>query len=203
MISRPLEAGLRVAVAVVVLATLAWQFGKPVIERMLPLLAWEIEAVVPQFRVLSASIGSGGPESVVTIQAGPAPVVMIADKLLPLAPHSRFETSTPAGHVLQPLVLLLAILIAWPTRDRKRYLLRLALALPLLVLLPMLDVPLVLAAELEAALIDLGRPGMFSALDAWKSFLEGGGRLALPIFVASAGIALAEAGGRPTAEARR
>lgn len=184
----------------VVLATLAWQFGKPITERMLPLLAWEIEAVVPQFRVLSASIGSGGPESVVTVQAGPAPVVMIAGKLLPLAPHSRFETSTPSGHVLQPLVLLLAILIAWPTHDRMRYLLRLALALPLLVLLPMLDVPLVLAAELEAALIDLGRPGTFSALDAWKAFLEGGGRLALPIFAASAGIALAEAGGQSSSE---
>lgn len=202
MISRPFEAGLRVAAAVVVLATLAWQFGKPIIEHMLPLLAWEIETVVPQFRVLSASLGSVGSESVVTVQAGPAPVVLIAGKLLPLAPHSRFESSTPAGHVLQPLVLLLAILLAWPTHHRTRYLLRLASSLPLLVLLPMMDVPLVLAAELEAALLELVRPVTSSALGTWKSFMEAGGRLALPIFAAGAWIALMEAVGRSPAETR-
>ena len=197
MIARPLDASLRVAAAVVVLAAIAWRFGDSFTERLLPLIAWEIESVVPQIRVLAVSIGKGGAETVVGAQAGPAPVVMIAGKLLPLAPHSRFETSTPAGHVLQPLVLLLAVLIAWPTRNRIRYLLRLASALPLLALMSMIDVPLVLAAELEAALIDLANPGAFSLLGAWKDFLEGGGRLAVPIVLASSVLALTEALGKP------
>jgi hypothetical protein len=200
MIIRPLDAGLRIAAAVVVLTAVAWRFGDALIEPVLPLFGRAIETAVPQLRILAVGIGHGGADTVISVEAGPAPVVMIAGKLLPLAPQSRFATSTPAGHVLQPLVLLLAILIAWPTSDRRRYLLRLALALPLLVVLPMVDVPLVLAAELEAALLDLARPGAFSALDAWRSFLEGGGRLALPIFIAGAWIALAEAGGRPASE---
>lgn len=202
MIERPLETGLRLAAAILVLAAIAWRFGDALTSPLLPLFAWEIETVVPQFRILAIGMGSGGPDTVLGVEAGPAPVVMIAGKLLPLAPQSRFQATTLAGHVLQPLVLLLAIVIAWPTRRRARYALRLTAALPLLVLLPLIDVPLVLAAELEATLIELGRPGTFSALDTWKTFLEGGGRLALPIVLAGACVALAEGEDRAVAEAR-
>jgi hypothetical protein len=194
MIERPLETGLRLAAAILVLAAIAWRFGDVLTSQMLPLFAREIETVVPQFRILAIGMGSGGSDTVLGVEAGPAPVVMIAGKLLPLAPQSRFQATTLAGHVLQPVVLLLAILMAWPQSQRWRYAMRLAIGLPLLLLLPMLDVPLVLAAELEATLIELGRPGAFSALDAWKDFLEGGGRLAVPIVAAGACVALANTG---------
>lgn len=201
MPARPLETGLRLAIAILVLAALAWRFGSALASPLLPLFAWEIETVAPQFRILAIGMGSGGADTVISVEAGPAPAVVVAGRLLPLAPQSRFEATTLAGHVLQPLVLLLAVVLAWPARRWPRYALRLAAALPLLLLLPMLDVPLVLAAELEATLIELSRSGSFSALEAWKTFLEGGGRLALPIVAAGACVALTDAGVRTAAEA--
>lgn len=192
MIDKPLEAGLRLAIAVLVLAMIAWRFGNALTSPLLPLFAWEIETLVPQFHIRGIDIGSGGADTVIRVEAGPVPVVMIAGKLLPLAPQSRFQASTLAGHVLQPVVLLLAIVVAWPARRWPRFALRLALAMPLLLLLPMLDVPLVLAAELEATLIELGRSGTLTVLDVWRNFLEGGGRLLLPIVLAGCTIALTE-----------
>lgn len=193
MIAKPLERGLRVALVIAILATLAWRFGDDLTSALLPLFAWEIEAVAPQFRILTMSLGTSGADSVVSAEAAPAAVVLVAGKLLPLAPQSRFQAATLAGHVLQPVILLFAVLVAWPESQWRRYAMRLVAALPFLVLLPLLDVPLVLAAELEATLIDIAKPGMHSALDTWRAFLEGGGRLAMPIAIAIATVALAEA----------
>lgn len=184
------------AFAILVFAAIAWRFGAALTSQLLPLFAWEIESVAPQFRILTMSLGTSGADTVVRAEAAPAAAVMVAGKLLPLASQSRFQSSTLAGHVLQPLVLMLAILITWPKSQWWRYATRLAIALPLFVLLPLLDVPLVLAAELEATLIEIAKPGMSSALGTWRAFMEGGGRLAMPIVLAVTSIALAEASTR-------
>lgn len=191
--ARPLESGLRLALAILVLLPLAGRFGGAVVKPLLPVFAWEIGRAEPELRVLQLSIGRNGADTVIRVDAGPAPVVVLAGRLLPLAPHSRFNVMTPLGHMLQPLILCLAILVAWPGRRPMRYLLRTLLGIPLLALLPLLDLPLVLAAELHASLLDLAAPGTFSPLITWKDLLEGGGRLVLGGAGAAAVVAAVEA----------
>lgn len=186
---RPIETSLRLLAAIVVLLLLARGFGNDIVTHLLPLLGREIEIVVPQLRVLTIDLKQSGADSVVGLSAGPAPVVLVADQLLPLAPQTRFHVSTLAGHVLQPAVLFLAALIAWPSPSRRRYFLRLLAGLALLAPLIMIDVPFVLAAELHASLLDIAAPGTSSILLAWKDFLEAGGRVALAIVAAAGALA--------------
>ncbi len=190
---RPLESGLRLALALVLLLLVSGRFGSALVTPLLPAFAWEIGLVQPEVRILHLAIGRNGADTVIRVDAAPAVVVVVAGRLLPLAPQSRFHASTPLGHVLQPLIICLAILAAWPAGRPMHYLLRTIFGIPLLALLPLLDVPLVLAAELQASLLDLAAPGAFSPLIAWKDFLEGGGRLVLGGTAAAIAVAPAEA----------
>jgi hypothetical protein len=194
MPAKPFETALRIAV-VVALALLAMaRYGNVIVAAALPAFGWQVEALVPQLRIVELAVTRSGRDSVIHVDAAPAPVVMIGDKLLPLAPQSRFHVSTLSGHVYQASILALGILIAWPVTRRRRYLLRLALAVPALLALSMLDVPFVLAGELNDSLLELAAPKSFSPLGAWRDFLQGGGRLALAILAAFAVIAVAESG---------
>jgi hypothetical protein len=184
---------LRLALALVLLLSIAGRFGSALVTPLLPAFTWEICQIEPELRVLRLAIGRAGADTVLRVDAGPAVVVAVAGRLLPLAPQSRFTVSTPFGHVLQPLIVCLAILVAWPAGRPMRYLLRTLFGIPLLALLPLLDVPLVLAAELHGSLLDLAAPGAFSPLIAWKAFLEGGGRLVLGGAVAAMVVIVAEA----------
>ena len=194
MPAKPLETALRTVAAVALLLLAAVRYGDAVATALLPAFGWQLETLVPQIRIVGLGVSRSGPDSVIRADAMPVPVVMIGDKLLPLTQQSRFHVSTLSGHVYQGGILMLGILIAWPATGRSRYLLRLALALPMLLALSMLDVPFVLASELYASLLELAAPDSFSLLGAWKEFLEGGGRLALAILAAYAVIALAESG---------
>lgn len=196
---RPIETSFRLLAALAVLLLLAGGFGNDIATPLLPLFGHEIEIVVPQLRVLAIELNRTGADSVVVVHVGPAPVVLVADQLLPLAPQTRFHVSTLAGHVLQPAALFLAALIAWPSPSRRRHFLRLLAGLALLAPLIMIDVPFVLAAELHASLLDIAAPGTTSILLAWKEFLEAGGRVALAILTAAGVLAWFE--GRPSKDA--
>lgn len=185
MPSRPLETALVLTATITILILIAARFGDSITSILLPAFKSEIELLVPQVRINALSVGKAGADSVIRLDASPAPVVVVAGRLLPLAPQTRFRISTLTGHVSQAGILFIAVLIAWPATSPGTRLARLALGVPLLPLLSLIDVPMVLASELNQTLRELAAESSLAPLDAWKQFLEGGGRLALPIVAAA------------------
>ena len=92
--------------------------------------------------------------------------------------------STTVGTVLQPLLVALVWVLAWPARWAE-------MAWRLLIA-SLGDTPLSLAAWLWDAQIRSYEPGRASPLIWWNVFLNGGGRLALGLIAAALAIALAQ-----------
>jgi hypothetical protein len=112
-------------------------------------------------------------------------------------PGGRIDGSTPAGHALQHPVLIGALVLAWPGLGRRRAL-AVAAAIPLLVVLEMLDIPLVLLGSLQDSILAAaGRDPSASALVASMYLLESGGRLGLSLALGLICVGFAQWGRRP------
>lgn len=173
----------RFALAIALLLTLNQFIGKAATESMLPLLRWEITQLDDTYRVLDLQLDRQGRDSVLRLEVGLAKVIIIGGRALLPDPRARASVSTLAGALWQPLFLSLAVVVAWPTQRARDYLLRLSLALPLIVLVTLLDLPFVLWGELWQLHVSALEPDRFSLLLLWKDFLQGGGRFALGLGV--------------------
>lgn len=193
-----LDAGLRFLLACVLLLTLARVFSHDFVAALLPVFRWELGVLDDHYRILFLGLASQGADSVVRLDVTLArPVIAGARVILP-DPRGTATVTTLAGHLLQPAILMLAVLAAWPARRKAEYLLRAGCGLPLLVLLLMADLPFVLLAEIWSMFVDTHAPGRFSPLVAWSAFLQSGGRLALALALAAFAVAIAQsAGGLP------
>jgi hypothetical protein len=181
MLRPGLDTGLRFLLASVLLLALAQVFGQDIVATMLPVLRWELGRLDDHYRILFLGLTSQGADSVVRLDVTLArPVIAGARVILP-DPRGIATVTTLAGHLLQPAILMLAVLAAWPARREAEYLLRAGCGLPLLVLLLMADVPFVLLAEIWSMFAESHAPGRFSPLVAWSAFLQSGGRLALAL----------------------
>lgn len=98
---------------------------------------------------------------------------------------------TTVGTILQPLLVALVLVLAWPARLGEMAL-RLAIVGALLGVVLLVDTPFSLAAWLWDAQIKLYEPGRASPLVWWNTFLNGGGRLALGLIAAALSIVLAQ-----------
>jgi hypothetical protein len=176
-----LDTGLRFLLACVLLLTLAQSFGDDFVAALLPMFRWELGLLDDHYRILFLGLSSQGADSVVRLDVTLARPVIAGARVI--VPDSRgiATVTTLAGHLLQPVVLVLALIAAWPARKRAEYLLRAGCGLPLLVLLLMADVPFVLLAEIWSMFAESHAPGRFSPLVAWSAFLQSGGRLALAL----------------------
>lgn len=105
--------------------------------------------------------------------------------------NQAMVVGTTIGTVLQPVMVLLMLVLAWPA-GRAELALRLLVAAALTLPLLLLDTPLSLAAWLWDAQIKAYEPGRASLLVDWNVFLNGGGRLALGLIAAALSIALAQ-----------
>lgn len=191
MLRPGLDTGLRFLLACVLLLALARAFGDACVAALLPVFRWELGLLDDHYRILFLGLSSQGADSVVRLDVTLARPVIAGARVI--VPDSRgiATVTTLAGHVLQPVILMLAVLAAWPARKRAEYLLRASCGLPLLVLLLMVDVPFVLLAEIWSMFMESHAPGRYSSLIAWSAFLQSGGRsalaLALSVFVVIAG----------------
>lgn len=108
--------------------------------------------------------------------------------------------STTVGTVMQPLLVLAVLVLAWPARPLE-FALRVGLAAAAGVAVLLLDTPFSLAAWLWDAQLKMYEPGRASPLLWWNVFLNGGGRLALGLVAAALAIALAQRWAAPPAPA--
>ncbi len=167
---------------------LSLQFGHNYVEHLLPLYRWEIGWLAPNYHISSLALADNHGEAVVAMTVELIRYIVVAGHALP--PGTSLSCSTLAGHALQLPLLMLSLLAAWPTKSITHRIALLAIAVPLLLLVEMLDVPLVLLGCIEDLLLANFAPDTTSFLVAWMNFMNGGGRLALSIAAAIAAVGL-------------
>jgi hypothetical protein len=175
--------------AATVLVLVATKFGLRAFgETVLPVLQAAFTWLADDFRVLrfgffddrqNVSIGA-----VVALERA----VLLGERVV--VPGAVMGTTVTLGTVVQPLQVALVAVLAWPGGWRET-LLRLPLVLPPLALVMLADAPLVLCAWLWMTLWRQYAPDGSSLLGAWSVFLNGGGRLVLPLVIGALAIALA------------
>ena len=172
-------------------AVLLWQaphYG----ELWAPLYQWEISVMAPELDVTEVKITAPQGEHVVMldaeVRAGSVFGHYFFERALPMT------SSTLLGHVLlHPLVMMLIVLM-WPTPSIKHQLFYTLAAAPFLVAVELLDVPLVLLGSLQDLVLSNAAPDAlrFAPLVNWMNLLNGGGRIALSVVAALLAIAIVQ-----------
>ena len=186
---------LRLSIAAVVLLPLAVTQGEALVQSWLSAYGAVFEWVADDFQLLKLFIDHEGADRVVRVVVMWKHIAFVGNQVIYPDPRGTANTSTLLAHGLQgPLVAILAA-ITWPTCRNtvgRAYVnsrlieraSRVALMLPLLIVLVLIDMPLVLAGELWGMVIDALEPDRISLLVMLKTFLQGGGRYALGVATA-------------------
>lgn len=183
---------IRLVILAAILLTLGRVYGTTIVTPMLPALTWVIEAVDDRLRVDHAIIVSRSADTVIQLQVTPIRMLFLGDRMLMPDAKLHFAPTTLLGSALQPVILLLAIILAWPAARRRAFPARLFLAVPMMALLLVVNVPLGFVGVMQDFREYLPAAPV-SPLVYWNDFLQTGGPLALAI---AAGILVVSAAGR-------
>lgn len=178
-----LKAATRFVLALGVLLVLSHLYGKVLATALLPVFRWEITQLDDAYQVLDLTLSQQGADTVVRLEAGLARIIVLGGHALQPDPRARADVSTLAGHIMQPAILSLALILAWPTRKVIEYPVRVLIAAGGIAFVILADVPFVLWAALWDIHVSAFEPERFSPLLIWRDFLQGGGRFALGLAV--------------------
>ncbi|MBI3479741.1 MAG: hypothetical protein HY016_05215 [Nitrosomonadales bacterium] len=167
--------------AYLALLALALPFGNAYAEFLLPLYRWELGHLAQDYHIQSVMLGESHGEGVVMLSLLTRYSV-IGTHVIP--PDISISCSTLIGHALQHPLLTLSLAVAWPATTSMQKIVQLCCALPFLLLLELLDIPLILLGSAQDLLIANFAPASDSFMVGWMNFLNGGGRPALSIFAA-------------------
>lgn len=173
----------------VLVSLLLWQaprYG----ELWVPLYRWEIEILAPELNVTELKVATLQGERVMILdaeaRAGSVFSQYFFERAVPMT------SSTLLGHVLLHPIVMLLIVLAWPKAGIKRKLVYALAAVPFLVVVELLDVPLVLLGSLQDLVLANTVPNFnrFAPMVTWMNLLNGGGRIALSVAAALLAIAV-------------
>lgn len=179
---------LALATAVVLLAAHLWSHD--LLVQLKPVLFWALETAADDFTVLQFDFGNErGNDSLVALAQLKRTLMFGGTAVVPDG-VSVMAVGSATGNVLQPMLVGLVLMLAWPS-----CLLEMALRLTIGTLMQagvlLINTPLSMAAWLWFAQLQRHAPGEWSALVWWNVFLNGGGRLVLGLISAVLAIALA------------
>ncbi|TAL26324.1 MAG: hypothetical protein EPO01_02140 [Aquabacterium sp.] len=189
---------LRMALAAALLLPACVLHGERIVQSLLPFFAEVFSRVAVDFRLLGLAVVREGADTVVQATVMWRHFMVVNGRVMQPDPQATAHASTLLAHALQAPLAALVAACAWPVgraggvRTAVEVAARGACLLPLLALLLAADLPLVLAGELWGLVLEVLDPSAWSALVAWKDFLQGGGRHALGLLA----VALAAAAGR-------
>lgn len=188
---KPLELVVRLLLAGIPLLWLAHRFGREATEALLPLIGHALASLDDHYRILALAVDSQGADTVIRLRVTLARPLVVGGHLILTDARGWAEVTTPVGHLLQPLLILSGIQLAWPVWRWREWPARLLLIAPVAALLVLLNTPFTLWAHLWDLHAHIYEPGRFSPLLAWVRVLDGGGRLLLGMLGAAAIVALA------------
>jgi hypothetical protein len=177
------KAGLRIVTVLALLIAVLTVGGRHYVEAFLPLYRTTIDIAHPDYHVRMMEIDPKD-GALIVVELGRRTVMRDQSGKLRHALVIK-RASTQMGYVLIHPFILFGVALVWPSLGLRCRLERLAISLPLLLVVEMLDMPIVLAGAIEDASAYTGRFG--AGID-WVRVMDGGGRYALCI--AAAGIAI-------------
>lgn len=182
---------IRLVILVVILLTLGRVYGSTIVTPVLPALIWVIEAVDDRLRVAHAFIVDRSADTVIQLKVTPIRMLFLGDRMLMPDAQLHFDPTTLLGSVLQPVILMLAIILAWPAVRLQVLPARLLFALPMMVFLLVVNVPLGFVGVMQDFREYLPAAPV-TPLVYWNDFLQTGGPLALAIAAGILVVSLAD-----------
>ncbi len=192
---RAREFALRLVISAAILLALGHFFSRPLITPLLPAFAWVIEAADSRYRV--DSIGIDSTDTFIKLTVTPIRTLIVSGTRM-LMPDSaiHFYPSALMGSVMQPIILLLSIVLAWPGTSPSVLTMRLLLAVPAILILLVVNVPLALIGSLQD-FRELFPDAPVSLLVYWNDFLQTGGPMVLGVAAGALVVSAADALRRP------
>jgi hypothetical protein len=171
----------RFLVAAGLLAGAATAFQGALVAAVLPLFRAWLDGLDDTFRTVDLSLVAYNGELFVVRVATTAHAHVVGSAVVYPDPHRLVPMPVAAGIVLQPPVLAVALLVGLPWGRWRELAWRLALGLPLIALVVLLDVPLMLYGFTWNEEVSVLEPQRFSPLIFWADAMNAGGRFALAI----------------------
>lgn len=182
---------LRVLLAAVLVLAAAHAGSREAARLLLPLLRDALALVASDFSIQRFELMQERANTTIGALAVQERTLFLGGQAIVPDGQQIVVASTTVGTVLQPLLVLAVLVLAWPARLFE-FAVRLGLATAAGVAVLLLDTPFSLAAWLWDAQIRMYEPGRSSPLLWWNVFLNGGGRLALGLVAAAVAITLAQ-----------
>lgn len=184
----PLGARLVLATASVLVAAHVW--SRDVVALLLPALSAALEFVADDFSILRVEFVSDRGNASIGALALLKHTIVLGGRAVVPDDVSVMMVASTVGTVMQPLLVALVLVLAWPARVIEMAL-RLVAACTLIAIVLLADTPLSMAAWLWDIQLRAHAPGRSSPLVWWNIFLNGGGRLALGLIAGVLSIAWA------------
>lgn len=159
-------------------------------ESLLPLFRGMIRLICPDFWIMGFDLIEDRGEFRFALVAISVRDQLIGNAIIPAG--AVVSGSTLLGHSLQHPVLMFSLLLAWPRVPALRRFALCCLALPFLLLVECLDVPVVLGGNVLASMAEQVAPALLarSLLVHWIDFLGGGGRIVISLLAAGGALLL-------------
>jgi len=157
----------------------------------MPALSQALSFVADDFKVLRFEFVNDRGNTAIAALATLEHTLVLGGRAIVPTGTSVMAVSTTVGTVLQPVLVALALVLAWPARWLEA-LLRIVFVAPLLALVVLLDTPFSMAAWMWEIQLRAYEPGRHSPLVWWNIFLNGGGRLALGLLAGASSVVLSQ-----------
>lgn len=166
-------------------------YAREAVTRLMPALSWGLTTVADDFKVLSVELmADRGQASIGAVVRLERSLFLGGQVVVPDA-ASTMVVGAAIGNVLQPMLVALVLMLAWPASWFEMAL-RLLVGTGLQAGVLLLNVPCSMAAWLWLVQLKQYAPDTVSPLVWWNTFLNGGGRLVLGMACAALAIALSQ-----------
>jgi len=190
----------RLALATGFALLLSHWYARDIVSAAMPLLSWGLGVVADEFQVLSLQFMTDRHNQSLVAMVRLEHTLLIGNAVVVPDGVSVMTVGSAIGNVLQPMLVTLVVVLAWPASIAEMAT-RVACAGLLQVVVLLLNTPLSMAAWLWIGYMRHYSPDAWSALLPWNIFLNGGGRIVMGLVAAALSIALAHHLARPRLEA--
>lgn len=178
----------------VCMATLSHLLGQHVIQALLPLLKLAISLLDSRITIIALGIIEHHGAMLLQCQSLLTHPFFIGANYFMIDTPILSSSRIPIDFILQPLVIFLTLVLAWPAQSKLEHVVRISLGFPLIVGLMLLDSPMqfiyMLWDSMEKQLQSPGDPQTW--LKYWSDFLNGGGLMALSLSIGLFTIAISD-----------
>jgi hypothetical protein len=162
---------------------LTHQYGDFIIKAFMPLYEWMIHQIDYRLYKTHLFIANIHGENFLQLEVELSDPIWVGSQEIALTQPIFNSTGMALANVLQPIVLIFTIILVWPAKHAFDYGYRVLGAIPMIILIMMLDMPFQLVNNtwqgLEQTLkLNISNTNWFSY---WSDFLNGGGLIAISI----------------------